>query len=53
MKLKDWLESHIDANLARCILDMRLLDALTKAEVYELHDFLWIKQKRVAKEFEI
>ena len=53
-QLDIWIENHKDENLATCILDIRQLDSLKDhSEVYKLHDFLWIKQRQVAKQFEI
>ena len=53
MKIQEWIDLHKNASLVYCILDMRNLNALTHEEVILLHDFLWNKQKVIARQFDI
>lgn len=53
MTLSEWLIKNKDSNLATCILNIRNLKELNEREVQELHEFLWLKQKIVAKQFEL
>jgi hypothetical protein len=52
MTIREYLDANKDNNLALCILNIRNLNNLSKSDVYLLHDFLWNKQRAIARNFE-